>query len=355
MKITLKQIAQEAGVSQATVSRLVNQKTGVSPELEAKVVKAAKKMGVNLTQKKNNFKDSQTKNKVIGVMVTDLDNPYFQVLIRGAVTEAKLLNYGVQIFETHEDFRSEEETFKLIDRFCLDGLILCASRLSENRIISFYNSNNLPLVIINRHVNDPNICCIMLDDERSTFQAAVHLLDLGHKRIAYLAGPTNSEPSMKRRQGIHKAMEEHGLTLQNELCVGCFPNIEGGFQATVSLLSLPVDKRPTAIIAYNDLLAVGALKAARLKGIRVPNDLSIIGFDNIEITEHTTPPITTISPPKVQIAGMAMRTIYRMIMGNYEPVDGYIEIDAPLTLRGSTAPVSNNGHSVSIEKIERGI
>ena len=342
MKITLKQIAREAGVSQATVSRLVNQNTGVSSELEEKVTNAAKKLGVELPRKSSAVKSNQTKNKVIGLLVTDLSNPYFQVIMRGVIDEARILNYGVQIFETYEDIRSEEEAIKTIERFKLDGAILSASRISENKLINFHKNTKIPIALMNRYVKEPEICCIIVDFQRSLFQATTHLIDLGHKKIAYLSGPSNSDPSKTRRAGIVKALEQANLKLEADLCVGSFPNVEGGFQAMISLLSLSPDKRPTAVLAYNDLIAVGALRAIRMKGLQVPNDISIIGVDNIDMSEHTYPPLTTISPPKVKMGSIAMRAIYRMNMGEYYPTDGYIEVDAPLTLRYSTGPVKHN-------------
>lgn len=355
MKITLKQIAQEAGVSQATVSRLVNQNAGVSLELEEKVLLAAKRLGVNLPMKKVEPKDRVEKGKVIGILVTDLGNPYFQTLLRSAVSESRMLNLGVQVFETLEDYRAEQENFFSVEKFSLDGLIIFASRLPESQLLDFHQRNRLPMVVVNRYIADPSICCIVVDFERAMFHATMHLINLGHRRIAYLCGPANSAPSLSRKIGIVNALEKSGLKLDNDLYLGCIPTIEGGFQAMISLLALPEEKRPSAIIAYNDQIAIGALKAARLKGFNVPQDISIIGVDNIDFTEHSSPPLTTISVPKAQIGSMAMRLMYQILSGNYTPVEGYIELDAPLILRDSTGPAKADVKSVPIELSERHI
>lgn len=118
----------------------------------------------------------------------------------------------------------------------------------------------------------------------------------------------------------------------------------------ISLLSLPKEKQPTAVLAYNDLVAVGALRAIRMKSLRVPEDISIIGMDNIPITTHTYPPLTTVSPPKVQIGALAMRNIHRMNTGEYENREGYMEVEAPLTLRYSTGPAPIAGNGVEAER-----
>ena len=290
MKITLKDIAKEAGVSQATISRIVNGNAAVSYTLEQKVFQAAKELGVEIPKKDSQQNSKHIHSNVIGLLVADLSNPYFFDILRGVISEAKLIDYGVQIFETNEDVQSEEETFQTIGHFNLNGLILCASRISDSRLLNFYHQYNLPMVLVNRYVKDPTICCITVDYHKSMYQAATHLINLGHKRIAYLSGPSKSDTSLKRRSGIVDALIKAELKLDPDLCPGSFPNTEGGFQVMISLLALPEWKRPTAVLAYNDLIAIGALRAIRMKGLKVPEDISIIGVDNIDITSHTFPP-----------------------------------------------------------------
>ena len=335
IKITLKKIAQEAGVSQATVSRIVNRNTNVSPELIEKVENAARKLGVELPREHNHINQTHERCHVAGILLTDLANPYFQEILKGVVDEAKLLDYGVQVFETYEDPRSEEETFQNIGKFNLDGVIMCASRLSRSRLLNFYQKTQLPMVLVNRYIKNSNICSILIDYEKAMIHATSHLIALRHQRIGFLAGPASSESSRIRMNGIKIAMQQEGLELHEEYCPRCFPTIEGGFQAMASLLSLKPD-RPTAVLAYNDLIAIGAMRAIRSRGLRIPEDISLIGIDNIEMASHANPPLTTISPPKKQMGALAMRTIYRMNTGDYEDSEGYIELDAPLTLRAST-------------------
>lgn len=337
IKITLKKIAQEAGVSQATVSRIVNQNTNVSPELTERVEAAARKLGVELPREHNNITQTHAKCHVVGILLTDLSNPYFQEILKGVVDEAKLLDYGVQVFETYEDPRSEEETFQNIGKFNLDGVIMCASRLSRFRLLNFYQKTQMPIVLVNRFIRNADICSIIIDYEKAMVQATSHLLALGHRRIGYLAGPANSESSKVRMNGIRIALEREGLELDEDYCPRCFPTIEGGFQAMTSLLSIHKNRQPTAILAYNDLVAVGAMRAIRNAGLRIPEDISIIGIDNIEMAQHSNPPLSSISPPKKQMGSLAMRTIYRMNTGDYDYSEGYIELEAPLTLRASTA------------------
>ena len=341
MKILLKDIAQEANVSRATVTRVMNGNENVSTELTEKVNSAAKRLGFSFSSYEDK-KINQTNVKVIGLIVSDLSNPFFIVLMRGVVSEARVLNYGVQIFETNEDFEKEKNILDSVNDYKFKGVIICASHISEPLIKNFAIKANIPIVLINRYISFSNISCIVIDYQKAMEQAATHLIELGHRRIAYLAGPSSNETSQKRRSGIEEAMRKAGLTLSSDLCIDSFPNEEGGFHAMISLLSLPEEKRPTGILAYNDMIAVGAYRAIRIRGLRIPEDISIIGNDNIEIASILYPPLTTVSPEKVHMGILAMQTINRMNSEDYKPSDGFIQLEAPLTLRYSTGPVPNN-------------
>ncbi len=185
----------DAGVSQATLSRIINCSTNVSDEPRHKVEVAARELGVSLTDRANSRKNDTRTPKAIGLIVADLSNPYFQVVLRGVLSEARTLDYGVQIFETNEDSRYEETLFQKILDFELCGLILCASRVSAKKLLDFRNQTKLPIVLVNRYVKDRDICCLVIDYEKSLFQATTHLINLGHRKIAYLSGPAASETS----------------------------------------------------------------------------------------------------------------------------------------------------------------
>lgn len=341
MKVLLKDIANEAGVSTATVSRIINGSVPVSTSLEEKVLSAAEKLGYIVETNLPAVKKFQQKSNVIGLIVSDFSNPFFQVLMRGVLNEARSSNYGVQVFETNENVQTEVEIFKSLQQFDLAGIIVSASRVQESVLLQFSQRSEKPIVLINRYVKAPNVSCIIVDYERSMIQAATHLINLGHRRIAYLAGPAQSESSQDRKRGIIEAMRRARLSLDPLLCLDSFPNIEGGFSAMVSLLGLPKEKQPTGVLAYNDLVALGALRAIRLKNMRVPEDISLIGNDNIEMLDHTYPPLTTVSPPKNHMGILAMQSLNQMISGKNGLGDGFIQVDAPLTLRYSTGPVNN--------------
>lgn len=337
-KVTLKQIAIEAGVSPATLSRIVNRNTHVSDELKEKVAEAMRVLGVALPEARQETRLHSGGPSRIGLVVADLSNPYFQMVIRGVMNEARTLDYGIQLFETNDDVSNEEAIFNKLTAFDLDGIILCASRVSADHIISFRKQTGLPIVLVNRFIDDPKINCIFIDYRKTMYLAASYLIKLGHQKIAFLAGPSLTETSRIRRLGILKAMNEAGLELKPDLSPGCFPNVEGGFQAMTALLSLPEDP-PTAVLAYNDLVAVGALQAIHLRGLRVPEDISIMGVDNIDIINFTCPPLTSVAPPVLHMGATALRIIDSINKGETVSDGGYIDVEAPLILRYSTGPV----------------
>lgn len=336
-KVTLKQIAAEAGVSPSTISRIVNHNTPVSETLKNRVEIAMQSLGASLPAAKSEKRNYQNQPPMIGLMVADLSNPYFQMVMRGVMNEARNLDYGVQLFETKEDVSHEETIFRKLPDYHLDGLILCAARVSTGLVISFRKQTGIPIVMVNRYVADPKIRCIVIDYKKALFQATSYLIKLGHRDIAYLSGPSSTEASRLRRSGILKAMNDANIKMNPAFSLGCFPSVEGGFQATTSLLSLP-GEHPTAVIAYNDLIAVGAMQAIRLHGLRIPEDISLMGVDNIELANYTTPPLTTIAPPVLHMGSVAIRIIDSLIKGEPVPEGGYMEIEASLILRYSTGP-----------------
>jgi DNA-binding LacI/PurR family transcriptional regulator len=182
-----------------------------------------------------------------------------------------------------------------------------------------------------------------VDSQNATYRATRHLLDLHHTRIAFIAGPSTSEAALARRRGIEAALAEAGLALPGEWCVSSLPDVNGGFLATSALLALPSEHRPTAVIAYNDIMALGALHAARAHHLRVPDDLSVVGFDDIAMAAHANPPLTTISQPKYRLGRVAMRLVRHMMEGQRPPGEGYTLMESPLIVRESTGPAPGGG------------
>jgi LacI family transcriptional regulator len=325
-------VAEHAGVSPATVSRVLNNTTNVRESVRVRVLESVAAVGYKVSATRR----APVVQKTVALLITDILNPFFPEIVRGVQDEARLDNTALLLCDSAEDPQWEQKILATLASQEVDGVIVCASRLATQDLIAFHDRYHTPMVVVNRRIGHPEIPCIVVDFASAAYAVGRHLLSLGHTRIAYLAGPSATEASQVRRQGLEQALQEAGLTLDPELCLSGFPNVEGGFQATSVLLSMPLDERPTAIMAYNDIIAIGALQAIRAHNLRVPEDISVVGFDDIAMAAHTNPSLTTIDQPKNRLGKLAMRMLRQMIQGEAIQGKGYTLVESPLVVRESS-------------------
>ena len=331
-------VAHHAGVSPATVSRVLNHTAPVRESVRARVLSSMAALGYEPPPGRP---VSSTLENAVALLIPDILNPFFAEIVRGVQDEAGS-GFMPVLLDSGEDPQREQQLLRMFGAQSFCGIIVCGSRLASSELIAIHTRHNTPMVVINRTVRNPNVACIVVNVENATYRATRHLLDLKHERIAFLSGPIKSEQSQARHHGVEKALTEAGLTLRAELCPASFPNVDGGFQAMSALLALPLAERPTAIIAYNDIMALGVLHAIRIHRLRVPEDISVIGFDDIAMAAHTNPPLTTLAQPKYRMGRLAMQTLRRMMQGYPPPEEGFTLMESPLIVRESTAPAPNN-------------
>lgn len=328
-------VARHAGVSPATVSRVLNNTAPVRSSVRERVLASLKGLGYEPPSTRIT---PYLKEATIAVVLPDILNPYFTEILRGIQDEAGADGSLLLLFDTGEDSQREQMGLRLLANRGVSGIIVCASRLVTADLIAVAARYSTPVVVLNRKIADPKIPCILIDFENATYRATRHLLSLKHTRIAYCSGPERSEASQGRRRGVESALVEAGLELRPEWCPTTFPNVDGGFQAMSVLLALPPAERPTAVIAYNDIMALGVLHAARNAHIRVPEDMSVVGFDDIAMAAHADPPLTTIAQPKYRMGELAMQIIRQMVQGHMTFADGYTLLESSLVVRESTGP-----------------
>lgn len=336
---SLLQVAQHAGVSPATVSRVLNNTAAVRDSVRARVLSSMKTLGYEPPPGRP---ISSALENAVALFIPDILNPFFVEIVRGVQDEATAGGFMPVLLDSGEDPQREQRLLRMFGGQSFSGIIVCGSRLAADELVAIHTRHNTPMVVINRTVRHPNIACIVVDVENATYRATRHLLDLNHARIAFLSGPIKSEQSQARRRGVEKALAEANLTLRAELCPASFPNIDGGFQAMSALLALPPADRPTAVIAYNDIMALGVLHAIRSHRLRVPEDISVIGFDDIAMAAHANPPLTTVAQPKYRMGRLAMQTLRRMVQGYPPPEEGFTLMESSLIVRESTAHALNN-------------
>lgn len=327
-------VAHQAGVSPATVSRVLNNTASVRDIVRQRVIQAVSDLGYQAPP----YAVATARQNSIALVIPDILNPYFTEIVRSVQMDASLDGYMPLVLDTNESPERELECLRMLINQPVCGIIAAGSRISNDDLVSIRSHLNTPMVILNRLVHLPNLASIIVDLENATYRAARHLLDLGHTCIAFLSGPAASETSHLRLRGVQKALSENGIELGRGISPASFPDIDGGFQTMSALLAAPPSERPTAVICYNDLMALGALHAIRSHHLRCPEDISVIGIDNIGMSIHANPPLTTLAIPKTQLGRMAMHILRRMIEGHPPPEDSYTLIECSLLLRESTAP-----------------
>jgi LacI family transcriptional regulator len=332
MPITLKELAAKSGVHPSTVSRIVNDDPGlrVSPETRARVKSLVKKTGYRPDGMARGLKLRQS--FVLGVLVPDVLNPLFAAIFRGVEDAALEEGYTVILSSTdgHEE-REREILFALQSRM-IDGMVVASASLRDSSV-RWLREHEIPHVLVNRY-SDQKDYFVGTDDKHGARLATEHLLALGHRRIAHLAGPQRISTALNRRRGYEEALKAAGIKPDPALIVET-GFVGAGVTATHRLLEQR--KRPTAVVAVNDTAAVGAYDAAERLGLRIPVDLAITGYNDIPLAARLRPGLTTIHVPAQEFGRAAARMLLeQMVDGRLEPKR--IILPQELVVRGSTDP-----------------
>lgn len=328
---TMKDVAQKANVSTATVSRALMNPDKVSQSTRNKVEKAALEVGYFPQSLGRNNRRNES--KTILVIVPDICDPFFGEIIRGIEITAAEQGYLVLIGDCAHQNQQEKTFIDLIITKQIDGMLLLGSRLPFDASIE--EQRNLPpMVMANEFAPELELPTVHIDNLTAAFNAVNYLHELGHQRIGCIAGPEEMPLCHYRLQGYVQALRRCGITVDPHYIARGNFTYEAGANALEQLLALP--KPPTAIFCHSDIMALGALSLAKRRGLKVPDDLSIIGFDNISLAEFCDPPLTTISQPRFDIGREAMLLLLDQLNGQ-NVSSGSRLLDCELVLRGSTA------------------
>ncbi len=331
--VTIREVAEKAGASVTTVSHVINETRHVSDEIRLRVLDAMKELNYRPNALARSLRMGQT--HTLALILPDSSNPFFADVGRHVEDEAFRLGYSVILCNTQGDPRREDLYVDVLDKKQVDGIIFVATG-EQVASLNFLRSRAMPVVVVNRDLDNIDVDLIFTDNYQGGYLATRHLLDLGHTRIACIAGPSDLTLGADRVDGYRHALEEAGLAYDERLVQAGDYQPASGFQAASELLARP--DRPSAIFACNDLMAIGALRAAVEAGCRVPLDLSVVGFDDIELARFTNPPLTTIAQDKTEIGRQAIQRLVQRITA---PNGAYVRSVLPtsLVLRQSSGPV----------------
>ena len=332
-------VARHAGVSVATVSRVLsNSSHPVSSEAREQVLQAARELNYVPSALARALVTRET--RIIGVIVGDAADPYFATIIGGVSDVAREQGYLTFICSSDRVPAVELNYVRLLRDYRADGVIFAGGGLTDpayleqmQEIVRWFRSHHVPVVALGHHLFDtPQV---NIDNVAATRAMVEYLIQLGHRRIGYIAGPAGLTTTALRLKGYQQALAERGLPFDPALVVESDFTYEGGQRATQALLQ--VDPWPTAIFGSNDMVAIGALVALKERGIAVPQQISVVGFDNITATRYVDPPLTTVDVPMRELGATGMRQLLRA-MDSDATVEPLHLLPHTLVIRDSATP-----------------
>ena len=302
-RVTMADVAREVGVSMMTVSRVVNDKGDVSDATRNRVLTAIERLGYRPSSIARGLATRRT--GTLGLVVPDVANPFFAELARGAEQVAYAEGYNVFLCNTDEDPRRELDMVNSLEEKRVDGIVLCSSRLDSDDLRAVVDAHPAA-VLVNRRLNGSGgrVPAVLVDDVMGGRLATDHLVRQGHRAIGLLSGPQGSRSGRCRLQGYQAVLVEAGITPEDGWVVSCGPVADAGRDAAMGLLHQHPEL--TALVCYNDLVAVGVLRAADELSLKVPADLAVVGFDDIPLAALVTPALTTCHITRSELGARAV-------------------------------------------------
>ncbi|MBC7320565.1 LacI family DNA-binding transcriptional regulator [bacterium] len=307
---TIKDVAERAGVSVMTVSRVINNSRYVSQETREKVERAMKELGYVPNALAHGLITKRT--HVLGLIVSDITNPFFTTIARGVEDTAIKNGFNIILCNTDEDVEKEEKYIDLLLRKRVEGIILSPADCNKRDGIERIIMRNVPLVLIDRCIDGLNLDCVYSDSISGAYELTKYLVSLGHKRIGIIVGPRRISTARDRIEGYKKALQEAGIPIDEALIRwGEKYSREDGYKNTKELLA--TNSPPTAIFGGNRLITVGILKAIRELGLKIPDDISVVSFDEVEDMSVTNPFLTVVSQDSYKMGVIAVECLLKRI------------------------------------------
>lgn len=328
--VTIGDVAAAAGVSRATVSRVMNGRSTVAADIAERVREAAESLSYRPSTAARNLALGRT--RTVALVLPDVGNPVFQQILHGVMAAADQDGYRVLVADTAED-QSQEAAIALEARLRCDALVLVAPRMPDADLARLVPDVE-PVVLVNRDLPGAagsGAPSLMVDYEDAALQVIEHLVSLGHRRLVYVAGPEASASDTQRRSGIRRALDRHPQLDVQEIPAG--PDIAAGHAATGPVLA----GRATAAVAFNDLVAFGLLAGLNEAGVAVPADISVAGFDDIDLARYATPALTTVAVPQAELGRHAWKELTAVMDDDAQPARS-ARFTTELKVRASTGP-----------------
>ena len=331
LSVTIKDIAKLSGVSTATVSKIIN---GKDNDISRPTIEKVSKIIKELNYSPNTIARSMItkKTKTVGLVIPDVRNPFFTDLTRGAEDVANERGYSIFFCNTDDDLNKEIKYINNLIEKQVDGIALAGAAFRDKALEEKVNIK-IPIVSLDRNVYFKGIeGKIEVDNFLGAYDAVSYLIKLGHKKIMFLSGQLNVKLSIDRLEGYKKALEDNNIDYNEKLVIVGRYSSDFGYGI---MKNTTIDRDVTAIFCGNDLIAIGAIKALKEKNISIPQDISIVGFDDINIASLVAPSLTTVRQPSYEIGHLAMEKLIDILEGK-ENLSNKVEIKLELIVREST-------------------
>jgi len=336
--MNIQEVAKRAGVSNATASRALNRVPTVHPRLARKVWRAASELGYYPNTLARSLVSGRT--RILGLVVSDITNPFFPEIIQSFENAAVDNNYEILLVSTQHDFERMEASVRRMFERRVDGVAVLTSGIKEQLLCQF-QFRNVPLVLVDANSSMPRAVNLKVDYRNGIRQAVQHLAALRHQSVAFITGPLTLQSALTRKVAFEDAVREIGGHLDPALVIAGDHTLEGGMRALRLLLERGL--QPTAVMCSNDISAIGVIREAYDRGIRVPEDLSVIGFDDVHMAQFIVPPLTTVRISQGEMGRLAFEALI-LELEREEPSEHSREfvLSTDLVLRASTALAARN-------------
>ena len=341
--IRLKDIALQLGLSVPTVSRALNNKPDIGPETKKKVVDLARALNYQPNQFAINFKNQQT--YIIGVVIPQIVHHFFSNVISGIINKAEKEGYSIMLFQSNESYESEYKGVNTFQKSMIDGLIISLSdNTSDYQHLINLQEHKIPVVLIDKITDKVKANKIVCDDYKGSYFATEHLISLGKKKLAHITGSLKPFTTQERNRGFITALKDYGMTVNANFIKNCdLVSSEEGYMCMLELLS--GHEIPDAVFCATDPTAIGAIKAIKEKGLKIPEDIAIIGFSNWDMSKVVDPPLSSVTQPDYEMGKKAVELIIKEISLTKEDKKIHYKtyvMETSLVLRESTLGKKNN-------------
>lgn len=326
----MKDIAKVAKVSSNTVSRALNDKSDISIETRERILDIAKSMGYVHNTLAKSLRSQKT--KIVGLVVSDNSNPFFCRVVKGIEDTLSQNGYSLILCNTDENYSKEIVAIDALVGRKVDGILITPTQ-AERQDISKLISTGISIVLIGRHFHDMEVDYVINDDKGGAFAAVDHLIRLGHKEILFINAPDYISSATERLVGYKEALEKNNLKPNPNLIRVCGNKTERAYNSMKGVLVEGV--KFTAVFTFNDIMALGVIKALKEFNLKIPEDISIVGFDDIEFVSMLEPPLTTVYQQKYQLGVESARILLEKMQGKHHNVQQVV-LPSELVVRGST-------------------